>query len=323
MVLLLLKSLLDNFRSCNDSFFHLLHHFILNVVGNNWILDGLIRWESSLLQERLQIIIHIIFINFIFHFVPIFFEFFARFVIQSLFNGQNPIPNPSVLLCSRGFDLTDWLIGLFFHFQQFLMFLLSDRIVAFFLVGLNFSQSHYLISWILFPDGLNLAIIHVVNHNNLFLRKVNSHFGNLFFGKFHWIFFKLPWHLENAHLTNMIIVVERVFGSIHFILFCFDECDTLRNEPIISVGVQLDSSLSDLFDSLDQAVRISIGVIFDDSHSSVHFDYLFPMRHLPWTIIFYCLKLIWITVFFLQFVASVLVKVTDLSNLNLFVILRS
>lgn len=61
------------------------------------------------------------------------------------------------------------------------MFLLDERIVLL-LTGIDLAIPQNLIPGILFLDGLDLSLLHVVVNDNLFLLEIYGHFGDLFLG---------------------------------------------------------------------------------------------------------------------------------------------
>ena len=131
------------------------------------------------------------------------------------------------------------------------MLLLSYWIVILFLICVNFTQTHNLISWIFFSDGLDLAFIHMINDDNFFFWKIHCHFCDLLFCEFKRIFLKLTGHFKDADLSNMIIIIKRIFGCIHFVFLSFDKSNTLWNQSIIPIRIQFDSFLSNFFNSFN------------------------------------------------------------------------
>lgn len=229
VVLLLLKPFLYNFSPGNDSLFHFLHDFVLNLIGHWWVCDWLVEWKATLFQEWLKIVIGVILINLLFNLVPILLELLPCLVIKCLVYCQNTVPDTLVFLRSSWFDLSDWLIGLFFHLEQLLMLLLNDWIIVFLLIGVYLPQTENLVPRILSSDRFNLALIHMVNDDDFFLDKINCDFGDLLFGLFLWTFFELSWHFLNADLSHMVIIVVVVFCRVYFIGLCFHKRNTLSN----------------------------------------------------------------------------------------------
>ena len=87
--------------------------------------------------------------------------------------------------------------------------------------------------------------------------------------------------------------------------------------------VKFNSLLTYFFDSLHQTIRVSVWIMINNPDPSIDLSNFFPMRHLTRPIILYSLKLIWISVFPLQLVASVFVNVSNLFDFDLFVILEN
>lgn len=201
------------------------------------------------------------------------------------------------------------------------MILLYDWIVILLLIRLDLTQPQYLIPWILFLHRLYLTIIHMIDYNNLLLHKIHSYLSNLFLRRLFRILLKLSRHLLNTHLTHMIVIIIWVLSRVHLILISLYKCHALRHQPIICIAIQLNRLLTYLLYTPDKSIRISVVIVFDNSHPTVHFCYLFPVRHLSWTIVFHSFELVWITVFSLELVASMLEKISHLLYLYLFVVL--
>lgn len=161
----------------------------------------------------------------------------------------------------------------------------------------------------------------MIDDYDFFFHKIDSNFGDLFFGWLLGIFFKLPGHFLNADFTDMVIIIVGVFCCIDFIFVGFDECDTLGHKPIVPVDIKFNGLFPDLFDTLDQTVRVSVGVEIDDSHASVNLCEFLPVRHFARAIIFYGFKIVWIAVFSLELVTAVLVEVPNFADFYLFVVL--
>lgn len=177
------------------------------------------------------------------------------------------------------------------------MFLLSTWIFIFLFVIINFGNSCCLIPGILFSDGFDLSIIHMIDYNNFFLYIINSDFGNLLFGLFLWCFFELSWHFLYTHSSNMIVIIVIILGIVNFIFFCLYKGNTLCDEPIITIGIQLNCPLTNFLNSLYESIWVSVWIVIDYSHSSVNFSDFFPMWHLAWTIILHSLKLVRVSIF--------------------------
>lgn len=174
------------------------------------------------------------------------------------------------------------------------MFLLDQRIILL-LTGVDLAIPQNLIPGILFFDGLDLSLLHVVIDNNLFLLEIYSHFGDLFLSWLQLAPFPHLAHLQYPHLPNVVVLV--VLGGVLVPEFVLDEGHTSVNDFIISVLVYFSSLLSDLLNPLDQTIMVSVGVIGDDAHPAVYFDHLLPMGHLARAVVFNSLELVGIPVF--------------------------
>lgn len=139
----------------------------------------------------------------------------------------------------------------------------------------------------------------MIDNNHFLFWKVHCHFCNLLFCQLLRVFFKLTGHFEYTDFSDMIIIIERIFSCVHFVLFSFNKCDALGNQSIIPIRIQLNSFFSNFLNSLYQAIWVSIRIIFDDSHSSINLNDLFPMWHFSRTIILNSFKFVWIAIFFL------------------------
>ncbi len=144
----------------------------------------------------------------------------------------------------------------------------------------------------------------------------------MLFGRLFRIFLELARHFLNTHFAHMIIIVIRILSCIHLFLVRLNKCNTLRDQTIVTVYVQLDSFLANLFNTLDKPIRVSVRVVINNPHPTINLSDLFPMRHLPRTVVFDSLKLVRITIFSLKLVTSMLVKVTHFLYLDLFVVLK-
>lgn len=92
---------------------------------------------------------------------------------------------------------------------------------------------------------------------------------------------------------------------------------------IISILINFCGVLSNLFDSFNKSVMISVWIVGNNSHSTVDLDDLFPMRHFSRTIELNSFKFKGISISFLQLITPVFVYIPDFFNLDLFVILKS
>ena len=109
-----------------------------------------------------------------------------------------------------------------------MMLLLNYWIIIFLLICIDLAQSQNLISGIFLLDRLNLAIIHMVNHNDFFLHKVDRYFCNLLFGRLFGVFLKLSRHLLNTYFSYMVVIIVGIFSCIDFFLVSLNKSNTLR-----------------------------------------------------------------------------------------------
>jgi hypothetical protein len=115
VILLLLEPFLNDFGPRNDPFFHFFHDFILYLDSGVVVRDSFRRREPSFLQERPQIVIGVILIDFLLNFVSILLKFLARLVIQSLINGEDSVSHLFIFLGSESFFVSNRLIALLLH----------------------------------------------------------------------------------------------------------------------------------------------------------------------------------------------------------------
>ena len=120
----------------------------------------------------------------------------------------------------------------------------------------------------------------------------------------------------------MVVVVKRVLCSVDLILVSLIECDALGHQPVIAVYIQLNGLLTYFLDSLNQTIRVAVGVKVDDPHASINLGDFFPMGHLAGTIVFDSFELVRVAILLLQLVAAVLVKIADFFNLDFLVVLK-
>lgn len=66
---------------------------------------------------------------------------------------------------------------------------------------------------------------------------------------------------------------------------------------------------------------ISVGIVCNYPHPPVYLSHLLPMRHLPWQVVLNCLELIRISVFSIQLITPMLVKITNLLHPQLLIVL--
>ena len=200
--------------------------------------------------------------------------------------------------------------------------LLLDKRIIFLFAGIDFSVTDDLVSSVLFLDGLDLPLFHVVKHYHFFLLKIDSHFGDLFFGGEQLTSFPLLTHLEHSHLIDMIIFVVVDLGSVNAFRFVLDECNTTVDDLIIPIFIYFCCFFSNFLNAFDKAIPVTIRIVSDDAHASVDFDHLLPVRHLARTVKLHSFKLIWVTVSPLQFITPVFVKVSNLLYQQLLVVLN-
>ncbi len=202
------------------------------------------------------------------------------------------------------------------------MFLLDYWVVILFLVTVDLSQAQNLVSWVLLFDGLNFAVIHVIDHDDFLLYEVHGHFCDLFFRRLFRVFLKLTRHFLNAYFSYVVVIVERVLSSVNLILVSLIKCDALGHQPVIAVYIQLNGLLTYFFDSFNQPIRVAVGVKVDDSHASINLCDFFPMRHFAGTIVLDSFELVGVAVLLLQLIAAVLVKIANFLDLDFLVILK-
>lgn len=294
LVLLFLQALLDDLGAGDDAFLHLLHHVCFDLDCHLKGVDGLAGMQASLLEEWLEVIILVARFLALLFLVPVFLEFLPRLVVESLLDGQQAQPHLFVLLGDGALLILDDLVAFSFLGQQILVFLLDQRIVLL-LTGVDLAISQNLIPGILFLDGLDLSLLHVVVNNHLFFLEVDGHLGDLFLCGLQLAPLPHLAHLQDPHLANVVVLI--VFRGVFVPEFVLDEGHASVDDLVVSVLVDLGSLLSDFLDALDEAIVVPVGVIGDDPHPAVDFDHLLPVRHLARAVVFHSLELVGIAIF--------------------------
>lgn len=305
-----MKTLLNDLCSCDDPFFHFLHHVSLDLHCQIQRSYGFSRAEPSFLQEGLQVIISISFELVIVRSGLILFELLSGFIIEGFLDGEYSVPHLFVLLRDGALFVPDGLVALLLFREQVLVLLLDERIIFLF-AGINFSVAQNLIPRILFLDGFDLALIHVVESSYLFLLEVYRHLGDLFFGRHEFVALPLLTHLQDLNLPDVVIVIKVIFGSVHTLGFILHKSHAPADNLVIPVFIELSCFLSDLFDTLDQPVVITVGIVGDDAHPPVYFDELLPVREFARAVVLDGFELIRISISALQLIASVFVEVSE------------
>lgn len=137
----------------------------------------------------------------------------------------------------------------------------------------------------------------MINDNNFFFWKVYCHLCNLLLSHLLRIFFKLTRHFEYTDFSDMIIIIERIFSCVHFVFFSFNKCNALRNQSIVSICIQFYSFFSNFLNSFNQAVWVSIWIIFDDSHSPINLNDFFPVWHFSRAIVLNSFEFVRVAIF--------------------------
>lgn len=231
------------------------------------------------------------------------------------------MPHLLVLIGDDSLFVSDDLVAFLLLRKQVLMLLLNKRII-FLLAGLDLTVADDLVSGVLFLDGLDLPLLHVVKHYHFFLLEVDSHFGDLFLGGEQLASFPLLTHLEHSHFIDVIVFVVVNLGGVHAFRFVLDECNTTIDDLIIPILIDLGCLLANFLNALDEAIAITVGIVSDDAHATVNFDQLLPVRHLARTIKLHSFEFVGVAVSPLQFITPVLVKVSDLLYQQLLVVLN-
>ena len=87
------------------------------------------------------------------------------------------------------------------------MLLLDYRIIVLFLICVNLPQSQNLVARVLFFNGFDLTVVHVVYHDDLLLDEVHRDLGDLLLGWLFRILFELARHFLNTNLAHMVVVI--------------------------------------------------------------------------------------------------------------------
>jgi hypothetical protein len=175
------------------------------------------------------------------------------------------------------------------------VFLLDEGIVFLF-ACVYFAVTKDLVSGVLFLYWFDLSLVHVIVNDDLFLLEIDRHLGDLLFSRYLLIAFPLLVHFEYLHLPYVVIIVKIVFGCVDGFGFIFDEGDTSTDYSIISVLVVLCCFLSNLLDSLQEAVVVAVGEVTEYAHAAVDLDYLFPMGQFAWAVELDCFEFVGVAV---------------------------
>ena len=87
------------------------------------------------------------------------------------------------------------------------MLLLDYRIIVLFLICVNLPQSQKFLARVLFFNGFNLTVVHVVDHDDLLLYEVYRDLSDLLLGWLFRILFELTRHFLNTNLAYMVVVI--------------------------------------------------------------------------------------------------------------------
>ena len=161
----------------------------------------------------------------------------------------------------------------------------------------------------------------MVKHDNFLFLEIDCHLSYLLLGRNILILFPLLAHLQNPDFAHMVIIIKVVFCSIDALRLVFHKSNASVNNFIISIDVDFSGLLTDLFNTFDQSIVITIRIKCDYSQAAIDLHYLFPMRHLSRAVELYTFELVRISIFSLELIASVLVKIADFLDLQLLVIL--
>lgn len=83
----------------------------------------------------------------------------------------------------------------------------------------------------------------------------------------------------------MVILIVVNFSRIDTVGLILDKSNTSVYYLVVFILINLSRLLSNLLDSFDQSIMISVWVIGNDPHSSVNFSDLLPVWHLAWAIV--------------------------------------
>ena len=250
--------------------------------------------QAALLEEGLQVVILVAGFLALLLLVPVFLEFLPGLVVEGLFDGQQSQPHLLVLLRDSPLLILDDLVALPLLGQQILMFLLYQRIVLL-LTGVDLAISQDLIPGVLFLDGFNFSLLHVVEDNHLFFLEIDGHLGYLFLGGLQLAPLPHLAHLQDAHLAHVVVLV--VLRRVLIPQFVFEEGHASVDDLSISVFVDFCGLFTYFFDALDGSVMVAVGVVGDYAHPAIHLDHLLPVRHLARTVVLHGLELVGISVF--------------------------
>jgi hypothetical protein len=171
-----------------------------------------------------------------------------------------------------------------------LVFLLNQCVI-FFLTCINLAISEDFIPRVLLLYRLNLTLFHVIIYNHSFFLEVDYHFSYLLFCGQKFVSFPLLAHFKHSHLVYMVILIIVNFSWIDALGFVLHKSYTSIHNFFILVCVYLCCLLADLFYPFYESIVISIGIIWNDSHSSIHLYNLLPMWHFPRSIVLYRFEL--------------------------------
>ena len=132
----------------------------------------------------------------------------------------------------------------------------------------------------------------MVVDNDLFLFKVNCHLSNLLFGWKQLTSLPHLTHLQNLDFIDMIILIVVYLCRVDAVRFILDESHTSVYYLIVFILVNLSCFLSNLLNSFDQTIMISVRIICNDPHSSINFSDLLPVWHFARTIVLNSFKFI-------------------------------
>jgi hypothetical protein len=311
LVLLLLQSLLDNLGASYDPLLHLLHDVRLDLHSLLVRGDRVVGVEAPLLEEWLQVVIGIALAFFILVLGFVLLEFFPGLVVKGLLYSERAEPHLFVLLRDGQLFVPDGLVALLLFRQQILVLLLDEGVV-FLLTGVNLAVAQDFISRVLLLDGLDFTLVHVVEHRYFLLLEIHRHLRYLLLGRHQFVPFPLLGHLQDLDLSDMVVVIEVVLSRVDTVGLVLVEADCSTHHLIISVFVYLSCLLSDLFDSLDEAIMVPVRIVGDDAHAAVDLDQLLPVRQLPRTVELDRLELVRVPVPPFQLIAPMLVEVSEL-----------
>lgn len=174
LVLLLLQPGLNYLCPLLYSFLQLTQNvslYLISLLGLQHMVFGCA--FSHLLQEWLQDVVLVLVINFIFHFILIFFEFVSSLVVEGLLNPRGLIPDVLVLVRCYYLCPFDELVEVLFHGQQFLVLLLNERVINFFIICIDLTKSLDLVTRVFPFNWLYFPLVHMVKHSDFVLHEVH------------------------------------------------------------------------------------------------------------------------------------------------------